>query len=131
MLHAAPRIDGRVLWANLPLLFRLSPIPFATAWIGDNHLATWPSALDGVVLLLAAIAYFVLAQTLIAVNGRDSALAKAIGREIKGKVSIVPYVVALPLAFRAGWIALAIYAIVAVMWLVPDRRIEKTLASGD
>jgi uncharacterized membrane protein len=108
MLHAAPRIDGRVLWANLPLLFWLSLIPFATGWMGDNHFATWPSALYRVVLLLAAIAYFVLAQTLIAVNGRDSALAKAIGRDIKGKVSIVLYVVALPLAFRAGWIALAI-----------------------
>ena len=130
MLHAAPNVDGRVLWANLHLLFWLSLVPFATGWMGENRFAAWPTALYGVVLLLAAIAYFILAQVLIAVNGRHSALARAIGRDAKGKISIVLYVVALPLAFLAGWIALAIYATVAVMWLVPDRRIEKTLASG-
>jgi len=127
MLHAAPRVDGRVLWANLHLLFWLSLIPFVTGWMGENHFATWPSALYGVVLLLAGIAYFILAQTLIAVNGQDSALAKAVGKDVKGRVSIVLYLAAIPLAFLAGWLALAIYVIVAIMWLVPDRRIEKTL----
>jgi uncharacterized membrane protein len=130
MLHAAPRIDGRVLWANLNLLFWLSLIPFATGWMGENHFATWPSAFYGVVLLLAGIAYFILAQVLVAVNGRDSALAKAIGRDVKGRISIVLYLAAVPLAFVAGWIALAVYAAVAVVWLVPDRRIERTLAGG-
>jgi uncharacterized membrane protein len=127
MLHAAPRVDGRVLWANLHLLFWLSLIPFVTGWMGENHFATWPSALYGVVLLLAGIAYFILAQTLIAVNGQDSALAKAVGNDVKGRVSIALYLAAIPLAFLAGWLALAIYVIVAIMWLVPDRRIEKTL----
>jgi len=131
MLHAAPKVDGRVLWANLHLLFWLSIVPFATGWMGENHFAAWPTALYGVVLLLAAVAYFILAQVLIAVNGRDSALARAIGRDVKGRISIVLYLAAAPLAFVAGWIALAIYAIVAVMWLVPDRRIERTLAGRD
>jgi uncharacterized membrane protein len=127
LLHAAPRVDGRVLWANLHLLFWLSLIPFVTGWMGENHFATWPSALYGVVLLLSGIAYFILARVLIAVNGQDSALAKAVGNDVKGRVSIALYLAAIPLAFLAGWLALAIYVIVAIMWLVPDRRIEKTL----
>jgi uncharacterized membrane protein len=127
MLHAAPLVDGRVLWANLHLLFWLSLIPFVTGWMGENHFAAWPSALYGVVLLLAGIAYFILARVLIAVNGRDSALAKAVGKDVKGRVSIVLYLAAIPLALLAGWLALAIYVTVAIMWLVPDRRIEKTL----
>jgi uncharacterized membrane protein len=128
MLHAAPKVDGRVLWANLNLLFWLSLVPFATGWMGENRFASWPMVLYGVVLLLAAIAYFILSKALIAVNGRDSALAKAIGRDFKGKLSIVLYLVALPVAFVGGWIALGIYGAVAVIWLVPDRRIERTLA---
>jgi len=127
LLHAAPLVDGRVLWANLHLLFWLSLIPFVTGWMGENHFATWPTALYGVVLLLSGIAYFILAQVLIAVNGRDSALAKAIGNDVKGRVSIMIYLAAIPLAFVAGWLALALYVFVAIMWLVPDRRIEKTL----
>ena len=127
LLHAAPLVDGRVLWANLHLLFWLSLIPFVTGWMGENHFATWPTALYGVVLLLSGIAYFILAQVLIAVNGRDSALAKAIGHDVKGRVSIMIYLAAIPLAFVAGWLALALYVFVAIMWLVPDRRIEKTL----
>jgi len=127
LLHAAPLVDGRVLWANLHLLFWLSLIPFVTGWMGENHFATWPTALYGVVLLLSGIAYFILAQVLIAVNGRDSALAKAIGNDVKGRVSIMIYLAAIPLAFVAGWLALALYVFVAVMWLLPDRRIEKTL----
>ena len=89
MLHAAPKVDGRVLWANLHLLFWLSIVPFATGWMGENHFATWPTVLYGAVLLLAAVAYFILSQMLIAVNGRDSALAKAVGRDVKGRISIV------------------------------------------
>ena len=131
MLHAAPKVDGRVLWANLHLLFWLTLVPFATGWMGENHFATWPTVLYGAVLLLAAVAYFILSQMLIAVNGRDSALAKAVGRDVKGRVSIVLYGLALPLAFVAGWIALAMYAVVALIWLVPDRRIEKTLAGRE
>jgi len=128
MFHAALRVDGRVLWANMNLLFWLSLVPFATGWMGENHFASWPTVLYGVVLLLAALAYFILELALVAVNGRESALARAIGRDVKGKVSIALYAVALPLAFFAGWIALAVYALVALIWLVPDRRIERTLA---
>jgi uncharacterized membrane protein len=129
MLQAAHHVDGRVLWANLHLLFWLSLVPFATGWMGENHFATWPAALYGVVLLFAAIAYYILARALVAINGRDSALAKAIGNDVKGRVSAGLYLVAIPLAFVAGWMALTLYVVVAVMWLVPDRRIERTLAS--
>jgi uncharacterized membrane protein len=131
MFHAAHRVDGRVLWANMNLLFWLSLVPFATGWMGENHFASWPTVLYGVVLLLAAIAYYILELTLVAVNGLDSTLARAIGRDVKGKASIALYAAALPLAFFAGWIALAVYALVALMWLVPDRRIERTLAGRE
>ncbi len=119
------------LWANMNLLFWLSLVPFATGWMGENHFASWPTVLYGVVLLLAAIAYFILELALVAVNGRNSALARAIGRDVKGKASIALYAVALALAFFAGWLALLVYALVALMWLVPDRRIERTLAARE
>jgi uncharacterized membrane protein len=131
MFHASSKVDGRVLWANMNLLFWLSLVPFATGWMGENHFASWPTVLYGVVLLLAAIAYFILELALIAVNGGDSALARAIGRDVKGKASIALYAVALALAFFAGWLALLVYALVALMWLVPDRRIERTLAARE
>jgi uncharacterized membrane protein len=131
MFHASSKVDGRVLWANMNLLFWLSLVPFATGWMGENHFASWPTVLYGVVLLLAAIAYFILELALIAVNGGDSALARAIGRDVKGKVSIALYAVALALASFAGWLALLVYALVALMWLVPDRRIERTLAARE
>ena len=131
MFHASSKVDGRVLWANMNLLFWLSLVPFATGWMGENHFAPWPTVLYGVVLLLAAIAYFILELALIAVNGGDSALARAIGRDVKGKVSIALYAVALALASFAGWLALLVYALVALMWLVPDRRIERTLAARE
>ena len=131
MLHAAPKVDGRVLWANLHLLFWLSLVPFATGWMGENHFAAWPTALYGVILLLAAIAYFILAQVLIAVNGRDSALARAIGRDVKGQGLDRAVSDGCAAGVRCGWIALGVYAAVAVIWLVPDRRIEKTLAGGE
>jgi uncharacterized membrane protein len=128
LLQAIKHVDGRVLWANLHLLFWLSLVPFATGWMGANPLAAWPTALYGVVLLLAAVGFFVLVRVLISVHGRDSALATAIGRDLKGKISPVFYIMAIPLSFVSAWLAYALYVVVAVMWLVPDRRIEKILA---
>jgi uncharacterized membrane protein len=127
LLQAINHVDGRVLWANLHLLFWLSLIPFVTSWMGENHFAAWPVALYGVVLLLAAVAYFILTRTLIALHGRDSVLATAVGRDFKGKISMVVYAVAIPFSFVDSWVAGALYALVAIMWLFPDRRIEKTL----
>ena len=126
-LHAIAHVDGRILWANLHLLFWLSLIPFVTAWMGENHFAAWPGTLHSVVLLLAAIAYFILTRTLIAFHGRESVLAAAVGRDRKGKVSIVIYLAAVPLVFVDAWISCALYVLVAIVWLIPDRRIEKTL----
>ncbi len=125
MLQAIKNVDGRVLWANLHLLFWLSLFPFASAWTGENKFASWPVAFYGVVLLLAAIAYFILSRTLIALHGRDSVLANALGRDLKGKISILIYLVAIPLAFVNSLIAFSLYVLVAVIWLIPDRRIEK------
>jgi len=127
LLQAAQRVSGPVLWANLHLLFWLSLIPVGTAWLGENASAPWPVALYGAVLLLAAIAYFFLAQALIACNGRNSALAEALGRDVKGKLSVVAYLAAIPLAFLHTWLAYGIYVSVAIIWLIPDRRIERTL----
>ncbi len=127
LLQAVKHVDGRVLWANMHLLFWLSLTPFVTAWMGENAFAPWPVALYGVVLLFAAIAYFILTRTLIALHGSDSVLASAVGRDFKGKVSVVIYLVAIALAFENAWLAGGLYVLVAVIWLVPDRRIEKAL----
>ena len=127
LLQAAERVSGGVLWANLHLLFWLSLIPFVTGWVGENHFAAWPVALYGINLLMAAIAYFILSQALIATHGRDSRLGAAIGNDFKGKISVVIYALAIPLTFLAFWIALAAYWLVAILWLIPDRRIERTL----
>jgi uncharacterized membrane protein len=127
MLQAIKHVNGRVLWANLHLLFWLSLIPFVTGWMGENHFAASPVALYGIVLLAAAIAYFILARSLISLHGRDSALAIAFGRDFKGKISPLLYAAAIPLAFINPLISCALYVLVAVTWLVPDRRIEKTL----
>lgn len=127
LLHAAQHVTGGILWANLNLLFWLSLIPFATAWMGENHFAPWPVALYGVVFLLAAIAYFILTKTLVARHGPDSMLAASIGRDRKGTASLVIYVAAIPLSFVQPWIACAGYVVVAVLWLLPDRRIGNTL----
>jgi TMEM175 potassium channel family protein len=131
MLHATRRVTGRILWANLHLLFWLSLITFATAWMGENHFAALPTAVYGGVLLLAAIAYWILQNTIIADEGPDSPLARAVGTDWKGKGSIVAYAVAIPLAFVAEWIADAIYVAVALAWLVPDPRIEARLRDED
>jgi TMEM175 potassium channel family protein len=128
LLQATKHVDGRVLWANLHLLFWLSLIPFTTGWMGENHFAASPVALYGTVLLLAAVAYFFLTRALIALHGRDSALAIALGRDYKGKISVVIYVAAIVLAFVNSWFACALYVVVAVMWLLPDRRIERLFA---
>ncbi|HEY7392206.1 MAG TPA: TMEM175 family protein [Bryobacteraceae bacterium] len=128
LLHATQRVNGATLWANLHLLFWLSLIPFTTAWMGENHFAAWPVAIYGIVLLLAAVAYFVLSKTLVRLHGGGSTLATSIGSDRKGKISIAIYAAAIPLAFVQGWIAGACYAAVAIMWLVPDRRIERKLA---
>jgi uncharacterized membrane protein len=130
MLHAADRINGKVLWANLHLLFWLSLIPFVTGWMGQNHVAPIPSAAYGIVLMFAGIAYYILAHTLIAEQGPDSRLARAFGRDRKGKVSVLLYAIAIGLAFVNSWLAVAIYTSVALMWLVPDRRIEGHVHSG-
>jgi uncharacterized membrane protein len=127
MLQASKHVDGRVLWANLHLLFWLSLVPFVTAWMGANHFATWPVAAYGVVLLLSGTAYFILSRFLIVLHGSESALATALGRDLKSKASVAIYLVAIPLAFVHAGLACGLYVLVAIMWLVPDRRIEKTL----
>ncbi len=131
LMQAARHVDGRVLWANLHLLFWLSLVPFATAWIGEEGSAPWPAAIYGLVLLCAAAAYFILTLTLVALHGKGSDIAIALGKDFKGKISIVIYALALPLAFVSPKIAYAGYISVAILWLVPDRRIEKTLGRGE
>lgn len=132
MLHAARSVTGGVLWANLHLLFWLSLIPFVTGWMGENHFAAAPTALYGVVLLMSAIAYFVLQRALVRIHGNESVLARAIGSDFKGKISPLVYTLAIGLSFVRPWIAGMLYAAVAMMWLIPDRRIERALVvEGD
>ncbi|HSM86561.1 MAG TPA: TMEM175 family protein [Candidatus Limnocylindrales bacterium] len=128
LLHATQRVNGATLWANLHLLFWISLIPFTTAWVGENQLDSWPVAVYGVVLLLAGTAYFILARVLIRLHGHGSTLATSIGRDRKGKLSILIYSVAIALAFVRPWIANLGYVVVAIIWLVPDRRIERKVA---
>ena len=127
LFQAVEQVDGRILWANLHLLFWLSLTPFVTAWMGANNFAAWPVALYGVDLLLAGIAYFILVRTLLARHGEDSVLASAVNRDFKGKISVVIYATAVPLAFANTWLAGSLYVLVAIIWLVPDRRIEDRL----
>jgi uncharacterized membrane protein len=127
LLQAVERVDGRILWANMHLLFWLSLVPFATAWLGENPAAAWPTALYGIALLFPAIAYYLLTRALIALHGLDSVLANALGRDFKGVVSVLIYLIAIPLAFVSAWLADGLYVVVAIMWLVPDRRIERYL----
>src|SRR5213083_2615090 len=127
LFQATEEVSGGILWANLHLLFWLSLFPFTTAWMGENHIAATPTAVYGFVLLMAAIAYYVLQRAIIAKQGRDSLLAKAIGRDWKGKLSPVLYFAAIPLAFVSPWIASGIYVFVALLWLIPDPRIERKL----
>jgi uncharacterized membrane protein len=127
MLHVTERVDGGVLWANLHLLFWLSLVPFVTAWMGENHYASVPMALYGVVLLMAGIAYLILQQAIIRRQGAESILEVAVGRDLKGKLSPVFYLLAIVASFIRPWIAGVLYVLVALMWLVPDRRIERTM----
>lgn len=131
MLHAAHRVTGAILWANLHLLFWLSLIPVTTGWMGENHFAPAPAAIYGAVLLMAAIAYWILQQLIIASQGRDSLLKKAVGSDWKGKLSPILYAVAIVLAFWSQWISIGLYVLVALIWLVPDRRIERALVSRE
>jgi uncharacterized membrane protein len=127
LLHAVRHVNGRVLWANMHLLFWLSLTPAVTAWMGEHHFAATPVALYGVVQLLAACAYFVLTRSLIAAHGNDSPLAAAVGRDYKGKVSVVIWAVAIPVSFPTPLVACALYVLVAIIWFIPDRRIERAL----
>jgi uncharacterized membrane protein len=127
MFHAVHHVTGGTLWANMHLLFWLSLVPFVTGWMDENHFAPLTVAAYGLVLLLAAVAYYLLARVLLAHHERDSVLARALGRDFKGKISALAYVAAIPLAFVATWISLAIYAAVALVWLVPDTRFERLL----
>jgi uncharacterized membrane protein len=130
LLHATQRVNGATLWANLHLLFWLSLIPFTTAWMGENHFESWPVAVYGIVLFLAATAYFLLTRALLNLHGKESALATSIGRDWKGKISIAVYAAAIPLAFVQPWIAGVGYIVVAIGWLIPDRRIERRVVQG-
>jgi len=127
MLHATRHIGGGVLWANLHLLFWLSLVPFVTGWMGENHFAPTPTALYGVVLLMAAIAYWILLHTILRTEGPDSLLRKAVGADFKGKLSPVFYIIAIPMAFVHEAISGLLYVTVALMWLIPDRRIERVM----
>jgi len=128
MLHATTRVSGAAMWANLHLLFWLSVVPFVTGWMGEHHHAAVPAAAYGSVLLMAAIAYTILQTTLTRQRDHNAALARAIKRDGKGKLSVLLYVLAIPLAFVSTWISIALYVTVALIWLIPDRRIERVLA---
>ena len=131
MLHTCHKITGSILWANLHLLFWLSLFPFATAWMGENHYASLPSALYGFILLMAAIAYMILQHLIIASQGTNSLLKKAVGSDLKGKLSPVLYMIAIAISFWAQWISQGLFILVAMIWLVPDRRIEKALVDKE
>ena len=131
MLQATKHVNGTILWANLHLLFWLSLVPFGTAWLGEAHLAPATTALYGGILLMAAVAYTILQQAIVRLHGRDSVLAKAIGDDGKGKVSVGYYVAAIALSFVSVWAAIALYVVVALIWLVPDRRIERVIGTTD
>lgn len=131
LMHVTSHVNGKILWANLHLLFWLSLIPFVTGWMGENHFSSLPVALYGAVQLGAGFAYFILSRTLLRVHGKDSALGKAIGNDLKGKMSVIIYSIAVALAFLNSWIAGMLYILVAVMWFLPDRRIERGSADRE
>ncbi|HEX8394945.1 MAG TPA: TMEM175 family protein [Longimicrobium sp.] len=127
MLHITEHVDGRILWANLHLLFWLSLVPFVTGWMGENHFQAAPTAVYGVVMLMAGVAYWILTRTIVARHGPDSRLAVATGRDLKGRLSPLIYLAAIPLSFVRPWMAGALYVLVALMWFIPDSRIERAL----
>jgi uncharacterized membrane protein len=128
MMYAADKVNGVILWANLHLLFWLSLLPFVTGWMGENYFTAVPVALYGGVLLMSSIAYFILSRSLIKYHGKNSTIAIAVGNDIKGKISTTLYIVAIIVSFINSWVSLGIYALVAVIWIVPDKRIEKVIA---
>ena len=130
LMHVVRRLSGGILWANLLLLFWLSLVPFVTGWMGENHFAPAPMALYGVVLLMAAVSYTLLVRATLKVEGPDSLLARAIGMDRKGKISMLLYVVGIAVSFFSSWLSGAMYVTVALIWLVPDQRIERVLAGG-
>jgi uncharacterized membrane protein len=127
LLQAVRHVNGHILWANLHLLFWLSLVPFGTGWVGENHFATIPVAIYGIILFWAGVAYWILTQTLIASHGKDSTLAIAIGKDRKGKISVAIYAVGIALAFVNSWLGFGLYVLVAIIWFIPDRRIERNL----
>ncbi len=127
MLHASGKVNAQIMWANMHLLFWLSLIPFVTGWMGENRFAALPVALYGVVLLLSGVAYFILSRALAMHHGKDSALAIALGKDYKGVASLAIYAIAIALSFVSSWIAFALYVLVAIIWFLPDRRIERAL----
>lgn len=127
MMHAISSVNGPVLWANTHLLFWLSLIPFASGWMGENHFATWPVAVYGFVLMMAGIAYYFLAHSLVNLHGKNSTIARALKTDVKGKLSVVIYAIGIGLAFVNQWLGFALYVVVAGIWFIPDRRIEKNL----
>ena len=129
LLHAVDHVNGRVLWANLHLLFWLSLVPFATAWMGENHFSSIPVMIYGLALLAASIAYYILTRALVALHGKESTLATAIGKDFKGQFSTAVYLVAVLIAPWLRWVAFALYVFVAIIWLVPDKRIERNLTA--
>jgi uncharacterized membrane protein len=130
LMHAVQRVDGTVLWANLHLLFWLSLVPFVTGWMSENHFAPLPVALYGAVLLLSGSSFVLLTQCLVTIHGRDSVIARSLRDDRKGKISVVIYACAIPLAFVRWWIAIGLYALVAALWFIPDRRLEKHAAAA-
>lgn len=127
MLHAVKRVTGNILWANLHLLFWLSLVPFVTGWMGENHFTSLPVAFYGFVLLMSGVAYFILSRALIKIHGDNSTLAVALGDDMKGKISVIVYLLAIPIAFIDSRISMVFYILVAILWFIPDRRIEKVL----
>lgn len=127
MLHAAKHVNGNVLWANINLLFWLSLMPFLSGWMGENHFAKWPVIFYGANLLMCAIAYYILSQALIKLHGKDSAIARAVGKDRKGIISILIYIIGIAASFFHSWIAFACYVLVALIWFIPDKRIERIL----
>lgn len=128
LMHLVHKVNGAVLWSNIHLLFWLSLVPFATAWMGENHFSKWPVILYGVILMMAGVAYYILAHCLMGIHGKDSTLAKAIGKDKKGIISVILYIAGIASSlFINPWIGFSIYVIVAGIWFIPDRRIEKKL----
>lgn len=130
LFQVVKQVNGRVLWSNILLLFCLSLVPFVTAWMGENHFSTTPVALYGIVLLMAALAYPVLVQSLIKIHGKDSLLAASIGKDVKGKVSIALYIAGILISYFNSWVSFALYCVVAIIWFVPDARIEKRIGGN-